>query len=187
MDLKGMTFNDYFMRDWWKVIPNFRKPIIAAINGMCFGGGLEVAMMADILIASENAKLGQPEINLGILPGSGGTVRLTSAVGKSKSMEMCLTGEPITAQDALKSGLVSQVHPKEKLLEAAYTLAKKIASKSQIAASFTKRAVRQALEVGETSAIEHERSLFMGIMNSHDKKEGVSAFVEKRKPNFKDE
>lgn len=187
MDLKGMTFNDYFMRDWWKVIPNFRKPLIAAINGMCFGGGLEVAMMADILIASDNAKLGQPEINLGILPGSGGTVRLTSAVGKSKSMEMCLTGEPITAQDALQSGLVSQVHPREKLMEAAYTLANKIASKSQIAASFTKRAVKQALEVGETSAIEHERSLFMGIMNSHDKKEGVSAFVEKRKPNFKDE
>jgi enoyl-CoA hydratase/carnithine racemase len=97
MDLKGMMFNDYFMREWWNVIPNFRKPLIAAINGMCFGGGLEVAMMADILIASENAKLGQPEINLGILPGSGGTVRLTTAVGKSKAMEMCLTGDAISA------------------------------------------------------------------------------------------
>ena len=97
---------------------------------MAFGGGLELAMMADILIASDNAKLGQPEINLGILPGSGGTVRLTSAVGKSKSMEMCLTGEPISAADALKWGLVSQVTPKDKLIETALGMAKKIASKS---------------------------------------------------------
>jgi enoyl-CoA hydratase len=97
---------------------------------MAFGGGLELAMMADILIASENAKLGQPEINLGILPGSGGTVRLTQAVGKSKAMEMCLTGEPISAQDALKWGLVSQVVPHDKLAETAHTLATKIASKS---------------------------------------------------------
>ena len=107
MDTKRMLVDDYFARDWWRIIPGFRKPLIAAINGMCFGGGLEVAMMADILIASENAKLGQPEINLGILPGSGGTVRLTNLVGKSKAMEMCLTGEPITAQDAQKWGLVS--------------------------------------------------------------------------------
>jgi len=105
--LNTQLFNDYFERVWWRIIPKFRKPLIAAINGMAFGGGLELAMMADILIASENAKLGQPEINLGILPGSGGTVRLTQAVGKSKAMEMCLTGEPISAQDALKSGLVS--------------------------------------------------------------------------------
>ncbi len=97
---------------------------------MAFGGGLELAMMADILIASENAKLGQPEINLGILPGSGGTVRLTAAVGKSKAMEMCLTGEPISAQDALKWGLVSQVVPQDKLLETATKLAAKIAAKS---------------------------------------------------------
>ena len=97
---------------------------------MAFGGGLELAMMADILIASENAKLGQPEINLGILPGSGGTVRLTAAVGKSKAMEMCLTGEPISAQDALKWGLVSQVVPQDKLLEIATKLAAKIAAKS---------------------------------------------------------
>ena len=115
-------------------------------------------------------------------------MRLTNAVGKSKAMEMCLTGEPISAEDALKWGLVSQVLPtQEKLREAAMTLAKKIASKSQIAASFTKRAVKQALEIGETAAIEHERSLFIGIMNSHDKKEGIDAFVSKRKPAFKDE
>ena len=102
-----MLMDDYFERDWWRALPVFRKPFIAAINGMAFGGGLEVAMMADILVCTENAKLGQPEINLGILPGSGGTVRLTQAVGKSKAMEMCLTGEPISAADALKWGLVS--------------------------------------------------------------------------------
>lgn len=105
--LNSQMFNDYFERVWWRVVPKFRKPLIAAINGMAFGGGLELAMMADILIASEKATMGQPEINLGILPGSGGTVRLTHAVGKSKAMEMCLTGEPITAADAFKSGLVS--------------------------------------------------------------------------------
>ena len=105
--LNSQMFNDYFERVWWRVVPKFRKPLIAAINGMAFGGGLELAMMADILIASDKATMGQPEINLGILPGSGGTVRLTHAVGKSKAMEMCLTGEPITAADAFKSGLVS--------------------------------------------------------------------------------
>lgn len=105
--LNSQMFNDYFERVWCRVVPKFRKPLIAAINGMAFGGGLELAMMADILIASDKATMGQPEINLGILPGSGGTVRLTHAVGKSKAMEMCLTGEPITAADAFKSGLVS--------------------------------------------------------------------------------
>ena len=182
--LNTQLFNDYFERVWWRIIPKFRKPLIAAINGMAFGGGLELAMMADILIASENAKLGQPEINLGILPGSGGTVRLTQAVGKSKAMEMCLTGEPITAQDALKSGLVSQVVPHDKLAETAMTLAKKIASKSQIAAAFTKRAVKGALEVGESAAIDHERSLFIASMATKDKAEGVKAFLDKRKAKF---
>jgi len=131
MDSKKMLTDDYFERDWWRILPSFRKPFIAAINGMAFGGGLEVAMMADILVCTENAKLGQPEINLGILPGSGGCVRLTQAVGKSKAMEMCLTGEPITGQDALKWGLVSRVYPtSEAMLEDTMNMAKKIASKS---------------------------------------------------------
>jgi enoyl-CoA hydratase/carnithine racemase len=136
-------FADYFERVWFRVVPKFRKPLIAAVNGMAFGGGLELAMMADIMLASENAKFGQPEINLGIIPGAGGTVRLPQAVGKSKAMEMVLTGEAIGAQDALKWGLVSQVFPtQEKLMEGAMTLANKIASKSQIAASFAKRSVK---------------------------------------------
>ena len=182
-----MLMDDYFERDWWRALPVFRKPFIAAINGMAFGGGLEVAMMADILVCTENAKLGQPEINLGILPGSGGTVRLTQAVGKSKAMEMCLTGEPINAADALKWGLVSQVYPDtEAMIQGATTMAKKIASKSQMAAAFTKRAVKQTLEMGETAAIAHERSLFIAALGTHDKQEGTDAFVKKRKPNFQD-
>ena len=188
MSSKKMMYDDYFERNWWRIMPSFRKPVIAAINGMAFGGGLEVAMMCDILLAVEDAKLGQPEINLGILPGSGGTVRLTQAVGKSKAMEMCLTGEPITAADAYKWGLVSQVFPDQaKLMEGAMTLAKKIASKSQMAAGFTKRAVKNTFEVGETAAIAHERSLFVAALGTHDKKEGIEAFMKKRKPNFKDE
>ena len=184
---KTQMFDDYFERDWWRIVPHFRKPMIAAINGMAFGGGLEVAMMADILICSEQAKLGQPEINLGIIAGSGGTVRLTNAVGKSKAMEMLLTGEPIGAQDALKWGLVSQVLPNnEKLLEAAFVLAKKIASKSQMAAGYTKRAVKGSLDMGENAALNHERSLFIASMNTADKKEGTDAFVQKRKPNWND-
>lgn len=187
MTSKSMMMDDYFERDWWRIIPSFRKPLIAAINGMAFGGGLEVAMMADILICTENARLSQPEINLGILPGSGGTVRLTQAVGKSKAMEMCLTGEPIGAQDALKWGLVSQVFPTAEAMHiGAMTMAKKIASKSQMAAGFTKRAVKTSLEVGETAAIAHERSLFIAALNTHDKQEGTEAFIKKRKPNFLD-
>ena len=182
--MNSQLFDDYFERKWSRIIPKFRKPLIAAINGMAFGGGLELAMMADILIASDNAKLSQPEINLGILPGSGGTVRLTSAVGKSKAMEMCLTGEPITAAEALKYGLVSQVVPQDKLMETAMTLAKKIASKSQIAAALTKRSVRYSLDVGESAALDHERSLFIASMATADKKEGIKAFLEKRKAAF---
>jgi enoyl-CoA hydratase len=170
-----------------KIIPHFRKPMIGAINGMAFGGGLEVAMCCDILLASENARLGQPEINLGILPGDGGTVRLTRAVGKFKAMEMCLSGEPISAADAHKWGLVNAVYPtQEKLMEEAMKLAGKIASKSQVAAAFTKRSVKGAMEMGETNAINHERSLFIAAMGTHDKQEGVSAFTQKRKPAFKD-
>lgn len=125
-----MLFDDYIERIWWKIIPKFRKPIIAAINGMCFGGGLEIALMCDILIASDDAKIGLPEIKLGLIPGSGGTQRLPAAIGKSKAMEMILTGEPINATDALKWGLISQIHSKDKLLGEAYKLAKKIAAMS---------------------------------------------------------
>lgn len=166
------------------MLPRFRKPVIAAINGFALGGGLEVAMMCDVLIASDNAKLGQPEIKLGVLPGGGGTVRLTQAIGKSKAMELILTGEPITAQEALRCGLVSQVHPKDKLIDAAFALAEKMAKFSRVALSLAKRGVRQSLELGESAGVEHERSLFIAAMNTAAKKEGMNAFLSKRKPNF---
>jgi len=143
--------------------------------------------MCDILIASETAKMGQPEIKLGVIPGAGGTVRLTGLVGKSKAMEMCLTGEPISAQEAFRVGLVSQVHPKDKLIPEALAMAKKIAGMSQIAAAHAKRSVKNSLETGETNAISHERSLFISMMSAKDKKEGVEAFINKRKPKFIDE
>ena len=134
-------------------------------------------MMCDIQICSDGAKLGQPEINLGLIPGGGGCVRLTQAVGKSKAMEMILTGMPISAQEALRFNLVSQVHPKDKLIENAMNLAATIAT-------FCKRAVRQSLELGESASIDHERSLFITAMGTAEKKEGIDAFLKKRKPNF---
>jgi enoyl-CoA hydratase/carnithine racemase len=183
-DLKEHLFNDYFERIWWKIIPKFRKPIIAAVNGICLGGGLELALMCDIVLASDNARLGLPEIKLGIIPGSGGTQRLPAAVGKSKAMEMILTGEPISAADALKWHLVSGVHPQAQLLEEAHKIALKIASMSQIAAGFAKRSVNTAFEIGVTQGTENERNLFMGLLNTNDKNEGIKAFEEKRKAKF---
>ena len=184
LDLKQHLFDDYFERGWFTVLPKYRKPTIAAINGFALGGGLEVAMMCDMQICSDDAKLGQPEIKLGLIPGGGGCVRLTQAVGKSKAMEMILTGVPISAQEALSCGLVSQVHPKDKLVENAMNLAAKIATFSKTAAALCKRAVRQSLELGESAGIDHERTLFATAMGTADKKEGVDAFLKKRKPNF---
>ena len=141
-------------------------------------------MMCDIQICSDGAKLGQPEINLGLIPGGGGCVRLTQAVGKSKAMEKILTGMPISAQEALRFNLVSQVHPKDKLIENAMNLAATIATFSKTAAALCKRAVRQSLELGESASIDHERSLFITAMGTAEKKEGIDAFLKKRKPNF---
>lgn len=127
---RDQLFNDYFERTWYRVIPRLRKPIIAAVNGMCFGGGFEIALMCDIIIASENAQFGLPEIKLGVIPGAGGTQRLARLVGKTKAMEMVLTGAPIAAKDAREWHICSQVHPREKLTEEALKLATKIAAHS---------------------------------------------------------
>ena len=181
-----MLFDDYFERSWNRVIPRVRKPLIAAVNGMCFGGGLELALMCDIIYASDKARFALPEVKLGLIPGSGGTVRLPLQVGKSKAMEMALSGEPISAEEALRIGLVSAVHPHDKLMDETLKLAKNLTQKSQIALAFVKRAINQAYEGGLTQAIENERNLFIGILNTDDKREGISAFINKRAPKFTD-
>ena len=139
--LREQLFNDYFDRLWYRIIPKCRKPLIAAVNGMCFGGGFEIALMCDFIIASENAQFGLPEIKLGVIPGAGGTQRLTRLVGKGKAMEMILSGAPITAREAWEWRIVNNVFPREKLLEETFNLAKKIAAHSQVSAAFAKRAV----------------------------------------------
>ena len=178
-----MTFDDYFEKDWYRV-PKVRKPIIAAVNGMAFGGGFEIALLCDIIVASDDAQFGLPEIKLGVMPGSGGTQRLTRIVGKGKAMEMILTGASITAQEAREWGLVTQVHPREKLMEETLKLAAKIAQQSQIAAAFSKRAINTAYETTLQGGLDHERTLFTGLLATNDKIEGTKAFLEKRQPKF---
>ena len=158
-----------------------KKPIIAAVSGWCLGGGLELAMSCDIIVAAESAQFGQPEINLGVIPGAGGTQRLTRAVGKSKAMEMVLTGDMIGAQEALALGLVSRVVPVEQYLPEALALARKIAGKAPIAARFAKEAINKAFETSLSEGLEFERRLFYFLFATDDQKEGMRAFVEKRK------
>jgi enoyl-CoA hydratase len=182
--LKDQLFADYFERLWYRIIPKIRKPLIAAVNGLCFGGGFEIALMCDIVVASENARFGLPEIKLGVIPGAGGTQRLPRLVGKSKAMEMILTGAPISAKEAKEWHIVTSVHSREKLVEETLNLAKKIAAQSQISAAFAKRAISQAYESSLQGGLDHERSLFIGLMGTADKKEGVKAFLEKRPAKF---
>lgn len=166
-------------------IRGIKKPIIAAVSGWCLGGGLELAMSCDIIIAAESAQFGQPEINLGVIPGAGGTQRLTRAVGKSKAMEMVLTGDAIGAQEALALGLVSRVVPVEQYLPEALALAREIASKAPIAARFAKEAVNKVFETSLTDGMAFERRLFYFLFATEDQREGMRAFVEKRKPEWR--
>jgi len=168
----------------WDKIRLVKKPIIAAVSGYALGGGLELMMNCDIVIASENAKLGQPEINLGIIPGAGGTQRLTRLVGKHKAMEMILTGEMITAQEALKIGLVNKVAPVELYLEEAKNIAAAIAKKSPVAVRLAKEAILQAFETPLSDGLMHERKNFYMLFATKDQKEGMNAFLEKREPMF---
>jgi len=169
----------------WRSVGIFPKPIIAALSGYVLGGGLELAMACDILIASESAKLGQPEINIGIIPGGGGTQRLTRAVGRYKAMEMILAGSTIAAEEARQYGLVNRVVPRERFLEEAKALGREIASKSPIAVRMAKQAINKAYELGLTEGIEFERQLFYQLFSTEDKVEGMKAFLEKRKPQFR--
>src|SRR4051795_4140176 len=159
-----------------------RKPTIAAVSGYALGGGCELAMMCDIIIASETAKFGQPEINLGTIPGLGGTQRLTRAIGKSKAMDLCLTGRMMDAAEAERSGLVSRIVPVDKLMDEALAAAEKIAAMSRPAAAMAKRAVNRAFETPLSEGLEVERDLFHKTFALEDRSEGMAAFIEKRPP-----
>ena len=169
----------------WDRVRRIGKPVIAAVAGWCLGGGCELAMALDMIVAAEGARFGQPEINLGVIPGAGGTQRLTRAVGKSAAMEMILTGEPIDAREAHRLGLVARVVPNELVVEDALSLAAKIATKSPLALRLAKEAVNAAYEMSLTDALAHERRLFYLLFASDDQKEGMAAFLEKREPDFK--
>ncbi len=166
-------------------INRISKPVIAAVSGLTLGGGCELAMCCDIIIASETARFGQPEVNLGIIPGSGGTQRLTRTVGKYRAMEMVLTGDFINAAEAHTLGLVTKIVPVEFLIEEAKGIAKKIAAKPPLAVKFAKAAVLKAFETSLGEGLEFERKSFYLLFASEDKREGMKAFIEKRKPEFK--
>ena len=169
----------------WDRIRRITKPVIAAVNGWALGGGCELAMTLDLIVAGEGAKFGQPEINIGVIPGAGGTQRLTRAMGKSRAMRMILTGEPITAREAHEAGLVAAVTQDELVVEDALALAATIATKSPIALRLAKEAVNAAYEMSLTDALAHERRLFYLLFASEDQKEGMAAFLEKRDPEFR--
>jgi len=189
-EMANKSFVDVITEDLFAAesarITNTRKPIIAAVAGYALGGGCELAMMCDFIIAADNAKFGQPEINLGVIAGLGGTQRLTRFVGKSKAMDMHLTGRFMDAEEAERSGLVSRVVPAKKLLEEARSAAEKITEKSQIAAVAAKEAVNRSYETSMAEGITFERRLFHSMFATEDQSEGMTAFQEKREAQFRD-
>jgi len=180
------AYKENFIASWGRV-SQCRVPVIAAVAGYALGGGCELAMMCDFIIAADTAVFGQPEINLGVIPGSGGTQRLTRLVGKSKAMEMCLTGRNMKADEAERSGLVSRVVPANELVAEALKVADKIASFSKPSVSMAKDAVERSYETTLAEGILYERRLFHSLFATQDQKEGMQAFVEKRSANFKDQ
>ncbi|XP_018572039.1 enoyl-CoA hydratase, mitochondrial [Anoplophora glabripennis] len=192
-DIKEMGNNTYsrcvagnFLGHWNRVAAAY-KPVIAAVNGYALGGGCELAMMCDIIYAGEKAKFGQPEILIGTIPGAGGTQRLTRAVGKSKAMEIVLTGSQVSAQEAEKMGLVSKVFPVDKLLDEAIKLGEKIGSNSQLTTAIAKECVNTAFETTLEQGLHFEKRMFHGTFATKDQKEGMAAFAEKRPPKFVNE
>lgn len=171
--------------DLWDRIKRVRTPLVAAVSGFCLGGGCELAMLCDLIVASESARFGQPEINLGVLPGAGGTQRLTRAVGKAVAMDMILTGRMLSAREALDFGLVARVVAKEAWLDEAKRVAAEIAAKGPVAARLAKEAVDKAFEAPLAVGVEFERRAFYLARTSEDATEGLTAFLEKRKPDFK--
>ncbi|MCY7370448.1 MAG: enoyl-CoA hydratase [Polaromonas sp.] len=186
--MAGWTFADVYKGDFitrnWEQIRRVRKPVIAAVSGFALGGGCELAMMCDFIIAADNAKFGQPEIKLGIIPGAGGTQRLPRAVGKAKAMDMTLTGRTMDAAEAERSGLVSRVVPLAGLMDEALAAALTICSYGQIAVMAAKEAVNRAFESGLSDGVMFERRLFHATFATEDQKEGMAAFIGKRSPAF---
>jgi enoyl-CoA hydratase len=188
-EMQAKTFVDAYAGNFitkeWERLAQCRIPVIAAVAGYALGGGCEVAMMCDFILAANTAKFGQPEIRLGIIPGSGGTQRLTRFVGKAKAMEMVLTGRMMDAEEAERAGLVSRVVAADKLLDEAIKVATEIASLSRPAVMMAKEAVNRAYETTLAEGVHFERRMFYATFALHDQKEGMAAFVEKRKPKFK--
>lgn len=191
-DIKEMVNRDFvdvvsgnFLAHWDK-LARCKKPVLAAVNGFALGGGCEIAMMCDIIYASEKAKFGQPEINLGTIPGAGGTQRLVKAVGKSKAMELCLTGDMMSAAEAMQFGLVSKVTAADELFPAALKTASKIASQSKLITQICKEAINTSFETTLAEGNHFEKRLFHATFATNDRREGMTAFAEKRKANFTD-
>jgi enoyl-CoA hydratase len=186
-EMQSITFVDAYVGDFisgWDAVASFRKPLIAAVSGFALGGGCELAMMCDFIIASDTAKFGQPEITLGVIPGLGGSQRLTRAVGKAKAMDLVLTGRMMDVAEAERAGLVSRVVEPARLLDEAVAAAEKIASFPRAAVLMAKEAVNRSFEAPLSESLRFERRLFHSLFATADQKEGMAAFVEKRKPSF---
>ncbi|XP_060559395.1 enoyl-CoA hydratase, mitochondrial-like [Ruditapes philippinarum] len=188
-EMKDREFSQVFKGNflsYWNRLAACNKPVIAAVNGFALGGGCEIAMMCDIIYAGENAQFGQPEITIGTIPGAGGTQRLCKAIGKSKAMEMVLTGNRINAQEAEKAGLVSKVFPVDQVVDEAIKTAEQIAGFSKVTTAMCKEAVNSAYEMSLSEGLHFEKRLFHATFATKDRKEGMTAFLEKRKPDFTD-
>ncbi len=187
-EMQSLDFVDAYLGDFlggWDDVAAIRKPVIAAVSGFALGGGCELAMMCDFIIASDTAKFGQPEITLGVIPGMGGSQRLTRAVGKAKAMDLVLTGRKMDAAEAERAGLVSRVVPQERLLDEAVEAAGVIASLSRASVLMAKESVNRSFEGSLSEGLRFERRLFQSLFATEDQKEGMAAFIEKRKPVFK--
>ena len=187
--MASFTYMDVYKSEYitrnWETIRNIRKPVIAAVRGFALGGGCELAMMTDFIICADNAKFGQPEIKLGIIPGAGGTQRLPRAISKAKAMDLCLTGRLMDAAEAERAGLVSRVVPADRCLDEAIEAATVIAAYSNPSVMMAKESINRAFEASLSEGVLFERRLFHSLFATDDQKEGMTAFVEKRKPNFK--
>ena len=187
-EMRQRNYPDVFLDDFiaarWETVLRVKKPVIAGVAGFALGGGCELAMMCDFIIAADTARFGQPEINLGVIPGAGGTQRMTRAIGKAKAMDLCLTGRMMDAAEAERCSLVSQVVPAAELVETAIKSAAKIAAQSPVAAAMAKRAVNVAFETTLTEGVRAERAMFLSLFGTPHQREGMAAFAEKRKPDF---